>query len=469
MHDPGRIRPMEVDGRVIYTRQGKRQLFVRTLILAAAAAVIFWAYDSFVDFLLFDVEWEEAWLPEDAMESWMRLFLVLFVASFVFYSRYSSYVHLHRFQRVDRHSRLISDAMEQAEDGVAIFNADGGIDYLNAAFMHLSGLGDSDAASLARPLLNQHGWYRALRARLALVARSGEAWRGRMELDSDNGKSIPVMATLSPVSDGDDGRSFIVTLHDLSDYERMQGRLQEFQKMEAVGVLASGMAHDFNNMLAGIQGNAFLIRQGGAAVADIAERTDKIMQLCEKSAEMIRHLLTFSGKDHVRFALVDPIELLREVHTLAAGMLSEAIELNLILPVEVEPIMADGNQLQLALINLIINARDAVEQHSNPHIELALSICREGDELLQRHGLYDDYLCMAVRDNGSGIAAEIRDRIFEPFFSTKEVGKGSGLGLAMVYGAMQRHGGVAGFDSNEQGSHFYLLLPAAINERGEAA
>jgi len=252
-------------------------------------------------------------------------------------------------------------------------------------------------------------------------------------------------------------------IRNITEYRELKEQLQQAQKMEAVGRLVGGIAHDFNNILAAIQGNVFLARMGMDEATDIRGELENIDKLSMRAAEMIRQLLAFSRKDTVKMQPLALNDFIRETFALTRSMIPENIEVAVELPGEELSVSGDQTQLQQAIINLLNNARDALDDVADARIVCRLDTCKADEMLLQRFPdlAADTPLAhLVISDNGHGIPEADLDKIFEPFYTTKEVDKGTGLGLSMVYGAIQTHNGAIRVESaNEHGTTVHLYLP----------
>ncbi|MDX8408080.1 MAG: ATP-binding protein [Mariprofundaceae bacterium] len=254
--------------------------------------------------------------------------------------------------------------------------------------------------------------------------------------------------------------------------ERLRNTREKFfqaQKMEAIGTLVGGIAHDFNNMLSGITANLYLVKTR-ITDAPTIERLDKVDTLIMHAADMIRQMLTFARKDQVQLKSFDFNAFLKEAFKLAQVSISESIHTGITLPDKPMYIRGDVTQLQQVLMNLMNNARDALEGRPNPEIHVSLRSFQPDSEFRRQHPEQKArrYACLSVRDNGEGIPEEKISHIFEPFFTTKSVGRGTGLGLAMIYGAIESHGGVIEVQSQiGHGTTFLIYLPVvAQSESG---
>ncbi|MBM3779691.1 MAG: response regulator [Acidimicrobiia bacterium] len=234
-------------------------------------------------------------------------------------------------------------------------------------------------------------------------------------------------------------------------------QLRQAQKMEAVGRLAGGVAHDFNNLLTIIFGNAELLKDSALA-PDLAAIVDEILAASDSAAALTRQLLAFSRRQVLTPKVLGLNELARDTLQLVKRLLGEDIELVARLDPHVESVRADAGQLQQVLINLGINARDAMPHGGRLSVSTSLrTVAAAGAEPGLASG---QYAVISVRDSGVGMDPDVKNRIFEPFFTTKALGRGTGLGLATVYGIVKQSGGYIEVESEPgQGSTFHVLLP----------
>jgi two-component system, cell cycle sensor histidine kinase and response regulator CckA len=248
----------------------------------------------------------------------------------------------------------------------------------------------------------------------------------------------------------------------MEEHQKLESQLWQAQKLESIGTLAGGIAHEFNNILNIIKGYALLIRQTPSIGESIAESVNVIDQSVERGAYEVKQLLTLARKTESRLTLCNPNDLLLELAKLLKQTLPKTIELTLDLDSKIPPLAIDTNQINQALLNLAINARDALPNGG----ELSLkTMAVERSQVPDPDATAESYLCIEVRDNGIGMSAGVRARIFEPFFTTKSVGDGSGLGLAIVYGIVKSHNGFIDVDSKPtHGTTFRIYLPIAAHE-----
>jgi len=240
-----------------------------------------------------------------------------------------------------------------------------------------------------------------------------------------------------------------------------QEQFYQAQKMESLGTLVGGISHDFNNMLSGINANLFLIQRQTKAMPKVQVKLDDIEKLVFHAADMIKQLLTFARKDNVEMKTFDMSPFISEAIKLAEVSLPPRIRLQQNLCGKALPMQGNATQLQQVMMNLINNARDALSGFEKPVIQVRLERFCDALEARKQHpDLQGEWIYLSVSDNGSGIDADKVEHVFEPFFSTKKVGEGTGLGLAMCYGAIQSHGGVVEVDSEiGKGTSFHIYLP----------
>ena len=255
--------------------------------------------------------------------------------------------------------------------------------------------------------------------------------------------------------------SLVVTVRDVTDRRRLEAEVQRTQKMDTVGMLAGGVAHDFNNVLTGIQSAAAMARlelpRGHAAEGDLAE----IERQCQRAAALVRQLLAFARKQPLARRTLNLNEVVLDVESLLKRVIGENVRFAVELQPDVWNVSGDSAQLEQVLMNLCINARDAMPQGGR--LSVRTSNLVSSSELASRaHSVPGKrYVVLSVEDSGTGINPRTLERIFEPFFTTKAPGRGTGLGLAVVHGIVRQHDGVIEVDSIPgTGSTFSVVLPA---------
>ncbi len=250
--------------------------------------------------------------------------------------------------------------------------------------------------------------------------------------------------------------------HDITELKRLEEQFRQAQKMEAVGRLAGGIAHDFNNLLTVINGCSELVFNSLSADDTVRQLLGEIRKAGERAANLTRQLLAFSRKQVLQPRIVNVRTLLGELHKLLKRLIGEDIELVLSLNPVVGPAKVDPGQFEQAIINLVVNARDAMPYSGQIVIQLQTAVIDAAYAAQRPDVRPGGYVLVAVSDSGVGMDEATKVRIFEPFFTTKEPGKGTGLGLAMVYGFVKQSGGhIEVYSEPGHGTAFKIYLPRA--------
>ena len=273
-------------------------------------------------------------------------------------------------------------------------------------------------------------------------------------------------ALFVPVSESRDGRPLIVgNARDISELEATQEQLRQAQKMETLGQLTGGVAHDFNNLLTAIVGNLELLGSRVAGDALAAKYVGAAGRAAESGARLTEHLLAFSRRQHLRPRRTDLNAVIGGMHDLLARTIGASVQVEMRLTPELWPVLIDATQIEIAILNLAVNARDAMPPGGTVAIETRN--IPAGREAVPSEIGDGDCVCLSVRDTGSGMSEEVLRSAVEPFFTTKEVGKGSGLGLSQVYGVVQQSKGSLSIDSAVgRGTRVSIYLPCAAGAAG---
>ncbi|HVZ80244.1 MAG TPA: PAS domain-containing protein [bacterium] len=251
------------------------------------------------------------------------------------------------------------------------------------------------------------------------------------------------------------------------DRRRLEQQFQQAQKMEAVGHLAGGIAHDFNNMLSAIMGYADLLKGEMDPQDPRRHDLEQILTISEKAAGLTRQLLTFSRKQVIQPVVLDLNQSVENVLKMLKRVIGEDIHVSTDLSPAPVHCKADPGQMEQAILNLAVNARDAMPKGGGLYLSTSRVRLDEDHCRLYPGAVPGDHVLLTVRDTGTGMTPEVQARIFEPFFTTKEAGKGTGLGMAMVYGIVQQSGGHIAIDSIPgRGTSFLLYFPAAASSAG---
>jgi nitrogen-specific signal transduction histidine kinase len=255
----------------------------------------------------------------------------------------------------------------------------------------------------------------------------------------------------------------VYTIRDVTSHRELERRVRQAERLEAIGQLAGGISHDFNNVLLVIRGYTSLLRaslQDAALISDV----DEIASAAERAAELTRQLLAFSRRQVLQPQLVDLGSVVGGIETLLRRSVSEEIELRLDFAGDLAPVLADPGQMEQVLLNLVLNARDAMPDGGTIDVTLSKAILAPDADVapLLQPG---SYVALSVSDTGTGIEPDTLAHIFEPFFTTKHDGLGTGLGLSTVYGIVaQSGGGIQVTALPAGGTRFTIFLPAAAGE-----
>lgn len=255
------------------------------------------------------------------------------------------------------------------------------------------------------------------------------------------------------------------TARDITEHKRLEEQLLQSQKMEAVGQLAGGVAHDFNNILSVIMGYAGMLKLGSNLNLQQQEKIDQIIVSSEKAAELTKGLLAFSRKQQLAFKNVNLNDIIQNLEKFLLRVIGEDVQLKSITHEFNLPVSIDTGQIEQALINLVTNARDAMPHGGTITIETGAQELDASFAQVRGYGSPGSYAVITVSDTGAGINEEIQQKIFEPFFTTKEIGKGTGLGLAIVYGIVKQHSGfVHLYSEPDKGTAVRIYLPLLNSE-----
>ncbi len=359
------------------------------------------------------------------------------------------------------HERMQLAALDATVNGIVITDRDGVIEWANSAYERIvatprGSLVGRDIREVERGS-HATGFYQAIWATL----QAGQVWNGELAHKGPDGLPTVHRTTITPVR-GIEGASehLVGILEDVTEQRRLQEQFRQAQKMEAVGQLAGGVAHDFNNLLMVINGNADLLLGRLAQDDPVRRDIEEIRKAGERARALTRQLLAFSRRQILEPKVLDVNSLVVDMERMLRRLVGEDVDLAADLGSDLGQVRADRGQIEQVVMNLVVNARDAMPDGGR----IALRTANEEIDAAaarDRPGLSPgSYTSLSVADTGCGMTPEVQAHLFEPFFTTKAQGKGTGLGLATVYGIVKQSGGYIAVESAPgRGTTFRILLP----------
>jgi PAS domain S-box-containing protein len=366
---------------------------------------------------------------------------------------------------------LLMTAIEQSADGIVITDAKGTIQYVNPAFSRVSGYSREEALGKNPRILKSGRQDEAYYKKLWTTILGGEIWQDEIVNRRRDGSLYTEQMTITPVRDQrGEITHFIAIKAEVTERKRLEQQLRQAQKMEAVGRLAGGVAHDFNNMLTIISGYGGLLLDHPSIIEPLRGYVNEIKNASTRAASLTRQLLAFSRQQVLAPRVLALNAVVANIEKMLKRLIGEDIELVTVLGENLWPVKADPGQLEQVLLNLAVNSRDAMPNGGVLTIETA-NVELDSTSAQALFPLPPGrYVLLAFSDTGMGMDAETQVRIFDPFFTTKEMGKGTGLGLAMVYGIVKQSGGyIWVYSEVGKGATFKIYLPRTeetIDESG---
>ncbi len=365
-------------------------------------------------------------------------------------------------KRAEETTRLQSAALNATSSSIVITDRDGTIAWINPAFTELTGYSAEEAIGKnPRDLVKSGVHDRAFYQLLWDTLLAGQVWRGEVTNRRKDGSLYEEGQSITPVKDArGEITHFISMKRDLTEEKRLEAQFLQAQKMETVGQLAGGIAHDFNNLLTVIVGTAELASARLREEDPLREEIGEIRQAGERAAALTHQLLAFSRKQVMKPEVLNLSTLVANMQGMLGRLISEDIDLVVVPTMEVGSVLADPGQLEQVVMNLVVNARDAMPSGGRLTIETRNVTLDEADVEAHPRLAPGPHAVLTVSDTGTGMDEETRTRLFEPFFTTKEPGKGTGLGMATVLGIVQQSGGSISVESElGRGTTVEIYLP----------
>lgn len=358
----------------------------------------------------------------------------------------------------------LSQAIEQSPASIVITDLGGRIEFVNAKFTQITGYTYAEALGQNPRILKSDETSTEEYKRLWKTISSGGVWRGEFHNRKKNSELFWESATIAPVRNADNVIThYVAVKEDITERKKLEEELRHAKKIEAVGTLAGGIAHEFNNILGIILGNAELAKDDIPEWNPARFNLDEIKASSLRARDVVRQLLTFSRKTEEDRRPLDLAPVVKEAMKFFKSLIPANIEIRQNIDEECHMVIAAPTQIHQIMLNLSTNAAHAMEE-TGGILEFTLQNIKLGEST---HGFDTklppgEYVMLELSDTGCGIPAEIVDRIFDPYFTTKEVGKGTGMGLSVVHGIVEAYGGSIQVQSDpDKGTMFKIFFPAA--------
>jgi PAS domain S-box-containing protein len=377
-------------------------------------------------------------------------------------------------KRAEESLKLLESAVKQSKESILITDAQldlpgPKIIFVNPAFTQMTGYTAEEVIGKTPRILQGPRTDRTVLARLRKNLEQGEVFSGETINYRKDGKEFDLEWQVAPLRDaGGKITHFVATQHDITERKKLEAQFLQSQKMEGIGQLAGGVAHDFNNILAVIQMQSDLLKNSSGLSADQVEFAEEIGVTVQRAAALTRQLLLFSRREVFQPRDVDLSASIADTAKMLRRILGENVEMQLKFASQPMFIHADAGMLDQVLLNLTVNARDAMPNGGQLIIETSGVEFDEFAASQSAQVRVGSFVRLSVSDSGCGIPSEILPKIFEPFFTTKEVGKGTGLGLATVFGIVQQHQGwINVYSEVNHGTTFRIYLPRLARNGGQ--
>ncbi|MBF0239543.1 MAG: PAS domain S-box protein [SAR324 cluster bacterium] len=364
-------------------------------------------------------------------------------------------------KQVEHEKTLLSTVVQQSAETIIITNSSGTIEYVNSAFERMTGYSSNEAIGCTPRILRSHKQDDSFYAEMWNSISQGEIWSRRLTNKRKDGTLYEGVMTISPIRNSiGQITNYVGVQYDITKELALEQQLMQSQKLEAVGTLAGGIAHEFNNIIQIISGYTHVALK---KVSDdfIHDCLDEIRVAGNRARDLVEQLLTFSRPASTEHKSLPITPIIRESIRMMRATLPKTIDILQTIDEDCGNIMGDATQIHQVMLNLLNNSAHAIAGNIGVIIVTLQKITISHDS--QDHaGLgVGEFVVLKVGDTGSGIVPDVMEHIFEPFFTTKEVGKGSGLGLSIVHGIIKRHGGAIKVDSVPgSGTTISMYFPA---------
>ncbi|HZQ71065.1 MAG TPA: ATP-binding protein [Terriglobales bacterium] len=365
----------------------------------------------------------------------------------------------------------LARAVEQSADLVLITDRNGVIEYVNPAFETLTGYTRDEAVGRNARLLKSGLHDPAFYEELWSTILAGSVFRGALADRKKNGEIFFLEKTITPIRDANNEIvRFISNDRDITDRRRLEAQLQQVQRMEALEAFAGGVAHDFNNLLMVMSAYAELTLEALSSDSPLRSNINEILQATRRATDLTRQLLAFSRKPKSLVQSLDLNSVLRDLGCVLPRLLGEKVHLQMVLGEDLRNAKADPAEIEQVILNLAGNARDAMP--NGGHLRIQTSMVELEESYVQHHAVATagEYVLLTMVDSGEGIAPEHMAHIFEPFYTTKPRGKGTGLGLATAYAVVKQCGGhIWVYSEKGLGTTFKIYIPTVGKKPAQAS
>ncbi|MCP3891229.1 MAG: response regulator [Desulfobulbaceae bacterium] len=372
-----------------------------------------------------------------------------------------------KLARAEDELKKLGAAVQQSPVSIIITDLEGCIEYVNPKFCNLTGYSKQEVIGKNPNLLQSDTTSPELYNNLWKTLLSGKEWRGEFQNKKKNGELYWEDALIFPIFNGDGAIThFLAVKEDITDRKQFEKHLLQTQKLEAIGTLAGGIAHDFNNILGAILGYTELAKEDSQPGSTIEKNLEKVLESGNRAKNLVTQILAFSRHDDIDFQYIQPVTIVKEAINMLRPSLPTTIEIIEDIDSATGHIFANPSQLSQIVMNLCTNAFHAMEE-TGGRLDISLKEidrCRQ-DNTTEPHIDTGTFVQLSVRDSGTGMTQEVKDKIFDPYFTTKGIGKGTGMGLSIVHGIIKSYGGFITLSSEPgKGTAFHIFIPVIGDE-----
>ncbi|MCK5262168.1 MAG: PAS domain S-box protein [Gammaproteobacteria bacterium] len=362
---------------------------------------------------------------------------------------------------------LQSEALQAAADGIVITDKNGIIEWVNPAYEEITGYAFEEAIGKNPKILKSGRQDRSFYEQLWQCILSGETWYGELYNKRKDGVIYLEEESITPVKDvSGEITHFVAVKRDITEHRQHEEIVRQSRKLEAIGEMAGGIAHDFNNLLGIMSGNLEILKRFSGDNADMNKWIDSGLKTAKRGAALTKRLLGFSKVHAAAIQAVSVSDMLEDMRSMIDKTAGLRVNVNYGLADELWLADIDAGDFEDAVINLVINAKDAMQEEGRLDISVYNEIINEDKASAMPGCTAGDYVVLCISDSGSGISKEVKQRMFDPFYSTKEQGKGTGLGLSLVHGFVRRsHGYLEVVSEPGMGAAFYIYLPRSTKDK----